>query len=80
MKSIFNRLLASLVVFDNGFLFLTFLETYRRTFTSGNAVFNSLHAHALYPLRNVFLCCTIYCAIALALERYRAIRWVNIGE
>ena len=73
MRSIFNRLLASLVIFDNLYLLLTLLETLRRN-TEPHALFNLAYCYAFYPLRNVFLCCTIYLAIALALERYRAIR------
>jgi hypothetical protein len=76
MKSIFNRLLAALVIFDNFFLFLTFIEILRRYIWSCKA-FNIVYAIALFPLRNIFLCCTIYTAIALALERYRAIRSVS---
>ena len=73
MKSIFNLLLASLVISDNSYILLTLVETLRRTIPPSN-LFNAAHAHGLFPMRNVLLCTTIYLAIALAIERYRAIR------
>ncbi len=72
MKHIFHRVLASLVFFDNLYLALTLLETVRREVRSERL--DLAHCLALYPLRNVSLCCQIYLALMLALERYRAIR------
>ena len=72
MKHIFHRVLASLVFFDNAYLALTLLEAIRRQVSSD--ALDAAHTVALYPMRNVSLCCQIYLALMLALERYRAIR------
>ena len=73
MRSIFNRLLACLAIYDNLFIVFSMIEVYRRHFGS-----SPLHTYAfcyfLYPVHNVILCCTIFVPIALALERFRAIR------
>jgi hypothetical protein len=49
------------------------IEAFRRHFGS-----STMHTYAfcyfLYPIHNVILCCTIFVPIALALERFRAIR------
>ena len=67
LRSIFNRLLASLVLFDNCFLFLTLVEILRqRLHGSGTEWLNAVFAVFIFPMRNIFLCCTIYVAIALA--------------
>jgi hypothetical protein len=74
MKSIFNHLLALLAIFDNAYLMLTLLETLRRNFWSAIDLLNHLYCHVLYPMRNICLCCTIFLAMSLAVERWRAIR------
>ncbi len=77
MESIFSRLLASLAVCDNIYLLLAVLDTVRRNSEPVDA-FNLLHVYFLYPLRNASLSATIYLAVSLAIERYRAIRYVCI--
>ena len=73
MKSIFNRLLASLVLSDNAYLFLTLVETLRRTLHL-DGYFHFVYAYFLYPIRSLSLVTNVYLAVALAVERYRAIK------
>ena len=75
LRSIFNRLLASLVILDNCFLLLTLLEILRQQHMPNSEWMSAAFALFIFPMRNIFLCCTIYVAIALAIERYRAIRY-----
>ncbi len=75
MKHIFHRVLAALVMFDNLYLALTFLELCRRWWDP--SPLNLLKVFVAYPLRNISLCCQIYLAVMLAVERYKAIRSVE---
>jgi hypothetical protein len=51
---------------------LSLLETLRRHVGPVEA-FNVAYARVLFQMRNICLCCTVYLAISLAFERYRAI-------
>ena len=74
MKNIFNRLLAVLVIGDNLYIVLTLMETARNYHDIDNVGYILLHRFALYPLRAGCMTANIYLAVALAVERYRAIR------
>ena len=74
MRSIFNRLLAALVILDNCFIAFSLVNTVRIHHFPEGELFHVVGNSFLYPMRSTFLCCTIYIAIALAVERYRAIR------
>ena len=76
LKSIFNRLLATLVILDNCFIALSLINTIRIHFFPEHDIFHVVGNSMLFPMRSTFLYCTIYVAIALAVERYRAIRSV----
>ena len=75
LRGIFNRLLATLVVADNCFIGLSLANTARIHFFPECDVFHAVGNKVLFPLRSTFLCATIYLVTALALERYRAIRY-----
>jgi hypothetical protein len=50
------------------------VEAYRRHL--GSSTFHTYaFCYFLYPVHNVVLCCTIFVPIALAIERFRAIRY-----
>ena len=70
-NNFFNRLLICLAVFDNLYLFCEISEVFRLW----HYTFVQQHAFAafVYPIRSVFLCCSIYMTIVLTLERYQAI-------
>ena len=77
LRSIFNRLLATLVILDNCFIALSLVNTVRIHFFPEGDLFHVVGNTLLYPMRSTFLCCTINVAIALAVERYRAIRFAS---
>ena len=70
-NNFFNRLLICLAIFDNLYLFCEISEVFRLW----HYTFAQQHVFAkfVYPIRSVFLCCSIYMTIALTLERYQAI-------
>nr|XP_040583812.1 FMRFamide receptor-like [Lepeophtheirus salmonis] len=70
--SIFNRLLVSLAIFDNIFLFCTLSETIRRNFHNSDLQTISF-IYIFYPLQNISAVCSIYTTIGLAAERWLAV-------
>ena len=66
-------MLATLSFFDSLFIIFSILEAFRRTF-GFSSLYSYLFVYFLYPMHNVILCCSVYIPIALAIERYRAIR------
>ena len=69
----FFIMLASLAVFDSLYILLSLLEAIRRELKE-NDFFNYTVRYVTYPLQNIVLCITIFLPVALAFERYRAIR------
>jgi hypothetical protein len=66
-------MLAYLSIFDSLYIVLSIAEAFRRHYSPTN-FYVYIFSYFLYPFQNVILCCTIYMPVALAVERYRAIR------
>lgn len=78
-KLMFNQLLLSLLCFDNCFLFLSILESFRRFSTNGEQKLVSevhilLYPYFLYPMQSIALTSSIFMTVAIAFERCSAIR------
>ena len=70
-NNFFNRLLICLAIFDNLYISCEIYEVCRRreyTLTQQHIFVNFV-----YPVRSVFMCCSIYSTVALTLERFYAI-------
>ena len=52
---------------------LSILESVRHEWHVSGSLHYHLFSHALYPLHNVSLCCSIYMTVVLAMERYLAV-------
>lgn len=70
-NNVFNRLLICLAVFDDLYLFCEISEVFR-VWTQA-FLLQHIFARFVYPIRSIFMCCSIYTNIALASERYNAI-------
>ena len=68
-------MLAALALFDSLYILLSLWEAMRREM-SANDFFAYAVRYVTYPLQNIVLCITIFLPVALAFERYRAIRYV----
>ena len=77
MSSIFNRLLVLLAVYDNFYIICSLLEAMRKR-NSHSEIHEHAFAYGLYQLHNFVLCGSIFLTVALALERYRYVRLVDI--
>ena len=71
----FFIMLAALALFDSLYILLSLWEAMRREMNS-NDFFAYAVRYVTYPLQNIVLCITIFLPVALAFERYRAIRYV----
>ena len=69
-------MLAALALFDSLYILLSLWEAMRREMNS-NDFFAYAVRYVTYPLQNIVLCITIFLPVALAFERYRAIRYVK---
>ena len=68
----FNRLLICLAISDNIYLLCEVSEVFRHryhTYVQQHAFIN-----IVYPIRSIFMCSSIYLPLALAMERYNAIK------
>jgi hypothetical protein len=71
-KNFFNRLLICLAISDNIYLLCEVSEVFRHryhTYVQQHAFVN-----IVYPIRSIFMCSSIYMPVALAMERYYAIK------
>ena len=73
LRGIFYQMLACLATFDSLFIAMSIAEAFRRHYAPTNS-YVYIFCYVMYPMQNVVLCCTIYVPVALAIERYRAIR------
>ena len=71
----FFIMLAALALFDSLYILLSLWEAMRREMST-NDFFAYAVRYVTYPLQNIVLCITIFLPVALAFERYRAIRYV----
>ena len=68
-KSFFNKLLASMAVFDIFYLLVSISEAIRQ-FIIKSCIHDYLFVIIVYPLRSILMCCSTYTTLELALERY----------
>jgi len=78
MKNSFNRLLVALAVFDNIFIcFLLldycFVRVFSWPFSQVSYLYILLFPKFIFPLNNIFLCCSVYLICCIAMERYSAV-------
>ena len=71
-KSFFNRLLATLAVFDSLYLLCEVSEAFRHRHNT--MVQQHLFVNFVYPVRNMLMCSSIYITVALAYERHQALK------
>ena len=76
LQGMFFIMLAALALFDSLYILLSLWEAMRREMNS-NDFFAYAVRYVTYPLQNIVLCITIFLPVALAFERYRAIRYVT---
>ena len=72
----FFIMLAALALFDSLYILLSLWEAMRREMNTTD-FFAYAVRYVTYPLQNIVLCITIFLPVALAFERYRAIRYVK---
>ena len=81
LKNSFTKLMAILAVFDLIYLFTMVIES-----SSKLGLQNELHIlmfpHFLHPLNSISMMCSIYMAVGVAMERYRAaiIHWTTTED
>ena len=75
LHGMFFIMLAALALFDSLYILLSLWEAMRREMST-NDFFAYAVRYVTYPLQNIVLCITIFLPVALAFERYRAIRYV----
>ena len=71
----FNPLIASLCGFDSVFLLLDLIDAFRKYFNFENTVLILLFPHVIYPIRNMAFTASIFMTVAIAYERYSAIKY-----
>ena len=71
----FNPLIASLCGFDSVFLLLDLIDAFRKYFNFENSILIILFPHVIYPIRNVAFTASIFMTMAIAYERYSAIKY-----
>lgn len=73
-KNNFNQLVVSLFVFDSIYLFSWFVENFRRNFDLSTNTHVILLPKILYPMFGISLSASIFMTVAIAHERYIAIK------
>ncbi|XP_040565771.1 FMRFamide receptor [Lepeophtheirus salmonis] len=75
LDSVFYRLLVCLALSDNVYLICALLESFRSHLDVPWDIdtHTILYVHAIYPIHNIVLCCSIYITAAIAFERYMAV-------
>ena len=74
-KNTFNPLIASLCGFDSVFLLLDLIDAFRKYFNFENSILIILFPHVIYPIRNMAFTASIFMTMAIAYERYSAIKY-----
>ena len=73
-KNNFNQLITSLFVFDSVFLLSALIEAFRRNFRLYTNIHIILFPKLLYPLRIISFTASTFMTVAIAHERYIAIK------
>ena len=73
-RNIFNPLIASLCGFDSVFLLLELIDAFRKYFNFETQFQILLFPHVVYPIRNIAFTASIFMTVAIAYERYSAIK------
>ena len=71
----FNPLIASLCGFDSVFLLLELIDAFRKYFNFENQFLILIFPHVVYPIRNIAFAASIFMTVAIAYERYSAIKY-----
>lgn len=74
-KNNFHSLIASLCGFDSVFLSLDLIDSFRKYFNFENSILILLFPHVIYPVRNMAFTASIFMTVAIAYERYTAIKY-----
>ena len=77
LQNTFNKLLSNLLIIDNFCLFFILVEIISKKFSKihNSNLYNLLYPYLFHPFRNISLTSSIFMTIAIAHERYRAIRF-----
>ena len=79
LNNIFNGLPVWLAIFDNCFMVACLFENIWRHYGMWwHYIFDIGYCFVLYPFKNFALTCITNTQVALSIERFKAIRWVNI--
>ena len=71
----FNPLIASLCIFDSVFLLLHIIDVFRKYFNVEDKLLVLLFPKMIYPVRNIGFTASIFMTVAIAYERYSAIKY-----
>ena len=73
----FNQLLSILLIIDNMCLFFIMVEVFSNKFDLRRSLelYDIFHPYFFHPFRNITLTSSIFMTVAIAHERYRAIRY-----
>ena len=80
LKNTFNRLLSILLIIDNMCLFFIMVEVFSNKFGLRSQLYDIFHPYFFHPLRNITLTSSIFMTVAIAHERYIAIRYPLISR
>ena len=73
-KNNFNPLIASLCLFDSVFLLLEIIDVFRKYFNFEEYLIVILFPQVIYPVRDIAFTSSIFMTVAIAYERYSAIK------
>ena len=68
-------MLIFLSFFDTWYLFGSILESFRKSFNLETDVHIQLFPYLLYPGQMVMMMCSVYMTVAIAIERFSAVRY-----
>ena len=71
----FNFMLIVLAFFDTFYLFGSILESFRKSFNLKTDIHIILFPYLLYPGQMVVMMCSVYMTVAIAIERFSAVRY-----
>ena len=73
--SSFNFMLIGLSFFDTWYLFGSILESFRIAFDLETNLHIQLFPYFLYPGQMIVMMCSVYMTVAIAIERFSAVRY-----
>ena len=68
-------MLIVLAFFDTFYLFGSILESFRKSFNLKTDIHIILFPYLLYPGQMVVMMCSVYMTVAIAIERFSAVRY-----